>query len=111
MKSKVQKRHEAIVRQVMYDRLSPFQKLKKLDGIYGLESGARKERYRLTHSLCQYISNLPKRTDSLMMPILKEIKEGEYPKELPKPIESNPEPFKPRVRLIIPTEGKEQEAR
>jgi hypothetical protein len=49
MKSyKKQRREEALLRQAEYDKLTPKQKLSKLDAKFGVGNGAQRQRSKLT---------------------------------------------------------------
>lgn len=50
MKSKQQKREEAIARAEQSGKLTPEQKLEKLDRIFGKGLGAKKERLKLSYN-------------------------------------------------------------
>lgn len=52
-KNKERKRAEAKIRQETSDKLSPQQKLEKLDGLFGPGKGATKERIKLHQKIAQ----------------------------------------------------------
>jgi len=63
MKTKAEKREEALERQEGFKKLSPKQKLLKLDLIYGDGKGAIKERKKLQYEI-EHTGGIPDSTGS-----------------------------------------------
>lgn len=73
MKSKDQKKEEALLRQEEYKKLTPQQKVLKLDLALGGGNGAKKERKKLSYEI-EHTGGIPDSVGSISTPTEKKIK-------------------------------------